>query len=86
MRFKKRINDIEVRSCNAQLFVTGARHTTAEIIQWFDNNGHCYTVAYWVKDSEGYSLTFVHSRPLSVNKDDFWEAVIYGERKLNKFV
>jgi hypothetical protein len=86
MKFNRRINNIEVRSCSAQLLVTGVRHTTAEIIEWYDNSKLCYAVAYWVKDKEGYNLTFVKSRPLSVNKDDFWEAVIYGERKLNKYV
>ncbi len=55
-----------------------------EIIKWKENQlgPYCYTVAMWEKDSEGYSLKFIGSRPLDlqIDKDVFWELVKYGQK------
>ena len=66
MSFNIKIKNIELRSCNEQLFSKG-RHTTAEIVKW--NIDHCYTIAYW-KDGD---LKYVGIRPLDViiNNEDF---------------
>ena len=57
----------------------------AEIVRWQDSETlgkFCYTLAWWVKDNEGYDLHFIGSRPLNdeVDKDCFWELVIYGQK------
>ena len=57
-----------------------------EIVRWVFGNtneeGCCYTLAWWKKDSEGYSLDFIGARPLDpeVDKDAFWELVKYGQK------
>ena len=55
-----------------------------EIVRWQENElgPYCYTVAWWKKDSEGYSLEFIGSRPLAseIDKDAFWELVKYGQK------
>lgn len=56
-----------------------------EIVRWVKSEvqgDYCYTVAKWKKDSEGYSLEFIGSRPLDseIDKDVFWELVKYGQK------
>ena len=57
----------------------------AEIIRWQDSKDFgktCYTLAWWIKDKEGYNIQFLGDRPLSyeVDQDYFWELVKYGQK------
>lgn len=57
----------------------------AEIVRWQESETlgkFCYTLAWWIKDREGYNLQFVGPRPLDseVNQDYFWELVKYGQK------
>lgn len=57
----------------------------AEIVRWQDSETlgkFCYTLAWWVKGSEGYDLHFIGSRPLDpeVDRVYFWELVKYGQK------
>ena len=77
-KFKKRIGDLEVRSCNEYLGQNG-KHTTAEIVQWSVCDSFCWTVAYWI-DTE---LRFVGSRTFDCNRNVFWKLAKYGQKKLD---
>ena len=65
MNFDMRINDMELRSCGKHLLRENIKHNTAEIVKWEDD--YCYTVAYWIKSKDGYSLHFVSERPFGVH-------------------
>lgn len=57
----------------------------AEIVRWQESEKlgkFCYTLAWWIKDKEGYNLQFIGDRPLAseVDKDDFWALVHYGQK------
>lgn len=88
MEFHFTNGDLELRSTNDNL-VGSKKHTTAEIVQWDkDKNSddrYCWTVAHWRKDSEGFYLVFVGSRPFAekLDRDSFWELARKGDRILN---
>lgn len=43
-------------------------------------NGSCYTLLFWRKGSEGYSIHFVGDRPLRVeNTNQLWYLMAYGQ-------
>ncbi len=63
--FKFRYSDLELRSCDKHL-IDEKPHTTAEIVQYIKKTS-CITIAYWIKDEEGYNLQLVHSRPLDTD-------------------
>ncbi len=85
MNFNFRKDDLEVRSCNESLLSSG-EHTKAEIVKWEDNERkHCYTLAYWTKDSEGYDLQFVSNRPFDVDFQLFMELAKQGQLILDSY-
>lgn len=86
MNFSIRDGDLELRSCNNSLLRDG-EHTTAEIIEWFKVEGggeHCYVLAHWRKDKEGYYLEFCGKRPFSVGKKKFMKLAKIGQEELEK--
>jgi hypothetical protein len=42
------------------------------ILLWSPDGTHCWTIAWWTKDSEGYELSFIGDRPL--DKRVKWKA------------
>ena len=62
-----------------------------EIVCWSKNIEDtepewCYTLAYWVEDSEGWDLKFVGNRPFEADKVDqklFWELAKIGDSIAN---
>ena len=56
-KFNFRIGDLEARSCNDHLSQNN-KHTTLEINKW-GNKDTCYTIAYWERGKEGFSLKFL---------------------------
>jgi len=82
LSFGHRIENYEVRSCDNKLMQSSGDHVTGEIIKWFGES--CCTLAYWIKDSEGYYLKFCGSRPLNENKDIFWKLITIGQGFLDQ--
>ena len=84
-RFNMRIGDLEVRTCNKSLIGSG-QHTTAEIIRWHEGKDTCHTLAYWVKDDDGFYLKYVGSRPLKDDRcdpDTWWRLTKAGQDYLD---
>ena len=79
-KYQYRINDIEARSCNK--FLMSDEDTTIEIVKW--QGDICYTLAYWVMDSEGYDLKFVGDRPFAVDNETFWTIATTAQGFLDK--
>ena len=90
MKFSERQGNLEVRSCSTKLTSTG-EHTTAEIVMYAAHfstrKEYCYTLAYWVRDSEGYSLRFIGNRPLEddVSYTIFHYLAKYGQMQLDAY-
>ena len=69
--------DFEFRTVDRFLTSKGQLNTV-ELVKW--NGDSCYTLLYWVKDDEGYYITFIGSRPMDdiVDKQDvikIWEYI-----------
>lgn len=39
------------------------RAIPVELVKWDEGHHHCYVVAWWIRDDEGYELHFVGGRP-----------------------
>jgi len=79
-------DNIELRSCNDGLSLKEP-HTTAEIIKR-EPLGGCYTLARWIRDSEGFDLRFVGDRPAKLKgkeREAFWRAYERGQKLLDSF-
>ena len=82
---KMKLGKLELRDCG---------HGYHEIVSWFSHDllgkrtMSCYTLAYWVRDGEGYDLRFVGGRPLedSVNWERFGKLAKRGQKILDKKV
>jgi len=85
INFKIREGNLELRSCNNHL-MSDYLHTTAEIVEWFENNESCYTIANYEIGEESPDLHFCGSRPLmaSVDWDTFRKLVATGQKLLEK--
>lgn len=79
--FNCRIRDLEVRSCD-RLLLDRRPHTTAEIVKW--DGDHCWTVARWIKEDDGFSLKFVGDRPFDTEWSTFMELSRFGHYKLEE--
>ena len=83
--FSLKLGNLELRSCDNYLVLTSEKHTTAEIVEWYDENASCYTVAYWKRTSEGFNLHFVGERPLNCDRSAFWYLAEQGQKMLEMF-
>ena len=59
-----------------------------EIVQWNsrdDSEGeYCFTLCWWGKDKEGYSVEFIGNRPFEYNNTKlFWTLMLYGQKVLD---
>ncbi len=80
-----KLGNIELRTTGKYLMQTFENDMkTCEIVQWEGN--FCFTLAYWVEDSEGFYLRFVGEGPLDENVDilDFMHLAKEGYRILGK--
>ena len=85
MKFTFIINDLELRSCGEHLSLD-CEHNTSEIVMFGKINeleDYCFTIAYWLKDSEGYYLKFVGDRTFNTNKEVFMQLAEQGQRILD---
>ena len=67
--------------------------TTPEILCWQEDdskNRSCYVIGMWEKDSEGWDLRFIGSRPFNVFEDDWgldietlWKGIQACQKILN---
>jgi hypothetical protein len=78
-----RIGDLEIRTREPSSDID------LEILQWQPRPGtnnqpsseeYCFSVAWWIRDSEEYSLHFIGDRPLRVDRDVFWTLVTLGQQ------
>lgn len=92
MSFKYK--DYELRACPKHLarFSPEEKNTTIDFVKWnTDSTGrkYCFSLAYFVRDSEGYDLRFVGSRPFEYIADEdvkiVWSALKHAQEILNEF-
>ena len=78
-----KINNLELHSCDKYLLDDG-EHITAEVVQYTES-GYSYTIAFWKRDSEGYNIVFVGSRPFDdeVNWQSLQILLMEGQRYLD---
>lgn len=84
-KFSFKVEDLEVRSCNAHL-LSGGEHNRAEIVKWAKDTGekkYCWTVAYWSKNKDGYDLKFLGKRPFDVDSGVFMKLAKQGQEMLD---
>ena len=79
-----KIRNLEFRTCGEHLLSDNGDHTTAEIVRWFEGEKTCYTVAYWVENSEGFDLKFVNDRPFDteIYMEDLFAIGKFGQNYL----
>lgn len=73
MKFNRRIENLEVHSCNDHLLLDG-EHTKIEIIKWeaykhipgIDRGEYCYTIAYFTPTKDGWDLICLPERYIEV--------------------
>lgn len=74
-------NDLEVRLYDNDI-------GRVEIIKWLSlEPQHCYQLAMFRQDKEGYNLEFVGSRPFAtnINHEDFWQLAHLTQVILDEF-
>ena len=90
LEFDWKVDDYEIRAIPKCLvrFEDSDINETIELLKWnYDRNNnknHCYTLAYWVKDDEGYYLKFVGDRPFEDICPSFLDIVWKGLKEAQK--
>jgi hypothetical protein len=79
--FRMKIDDIEARTCDEHLS-NFKDISTIEIVKWEANT--CFTVACFNKDSDGFFLKFVGSRPFQLDSFTFFEIARNAQAFLDK--
>jgi len=75
---------LEVHSCNIHLLSDG-EHVTAEIVYWMES-GQCFTIARWIRHSEGFNLEFIGRRPFNnIDVFTFMALAEIGQTKLEEY-
>jgi hypothetical protein len=58
-----------------------------EIVQWNPkgtSDEYCFTLCWWGRDKEGYSLEFIGSRPFEYDcTERLWQLLRYGQKVLD---
>ena len=92
LEFNWSYKDYELQACPRRLvrLEDDEPNETIDFIKYdTDSNGkrHCYSLAYWKKDSEGYYLHFVGSRPFEhIELEDLevvWKAMNVAQKVLD---
>jgi len=83
-----RIGNIEARSCDVHL-TSWSPATTIELVQWAEDekDKHCWAIAWFVKEKEGYGMVFCGDRPFdaAINRMDFMTIAEAAQMALDKF-
>jgi len=84
LNYFERIGDLEARSTDS-VGLNGNPKTGIHIVKW--NKDLCYSVAYFVKDKEGYYLQFVGDRPFDkeISPADFMYLARRSQEALDLF-
>lgn len=65
--------------------MTKEPHVTAEIVK-LQEGGTCFTLAYWYRTEDGYSLRFVGDRPFVYSGGlQFFALASFGQKKLDEY-
>lgn len=90
--FSRKIGNIEIRACPPRLVSVwyGEPNDTIDVVMWQkDSKGkpYCFSIAYFVRDDEGYCLKFVGARPFLYVADErvpeLWEALHEAQKVLD---
>ena len=92
LEFNRKIGNIEVRACPPRLVSVwyGEPNDTIDVVMWCkdaDGKPYCISIAYFVRNDEGYSLKFVGARPFMYVADErvpeLWEALQEAQKVLD---
>ncbi len=73
-----RRGSLEARSCSEKLN-DKRPHVTGEIIKYSKDEQTVHTIAYWIREDNGYNLKFVGQRPLDEDWNLFRLLVVLGQ-------
>lgn len=93
LEFSWKYKDYELRACPKHLarFYKDEPNETIDLVKWFECNGkrNCYSLAYFIRQGEGYDLRFVGSRPFkdiaAEDLPEVWEALKTAQAVLDAF-
>lgn len=93
LEFSFKYKDYELRACPRRLrrFSPDEPNETIDFVKWnkSGNKPFCFSLAYFVRDSEGYDLKFVGDRPFEyIDKEDLpiiWDVLKQAHNILNMF-
>lgn len=94
LEFRWKYKNYELRACPKRLarFCPDEPNETIDFVYWKkDSNGKdfCFSLAYFIKKSEGYYLNFVGNRPFQhIDEEDVpfvWNALNAAQKILDAF-
>ena len=92
LKFNKDIGPYTIRAVPKKLVYMDPadKNETIELIKNFDTDKGitCITLAYWIKNSEGYELRFVFDRPFMIEDEyvlEIWSALKLAQLTLDEF-
>ena len=93
LEFSWKYKDYELKACPKRLarFSEDEPNETIDLIKYFDYDGRrlCYSLAYFIRKSEGYDLRFVGNRPFEdiaeVDVLKVWEGLKTAQAVLDAF-
>lgn len=94
LKFRWKYKCYELRACPERLVAMypGEPNTTIDLVMWdkYENGkDYCFSLAFFVRGKEGYSLRFVGPRPFeNVDGDSLpvlWKGLKLAQKALNVF-
>lgn len=92
LEFIRKIGNIELRACPEGLVAPekGKANNTIDVVMWHkdaDGKPYCFSIAYFVRDCQGYYLKSVGARPFMYVDDscvpELWEALSKAQSVLD---
>jgi len=92
--FNWKYKDYEIRACPKTLarFSKEEVNETIDLVKWEtdkDGKRHCFSLAYWTRDKEGFDLTLVGTRVFEeIEEDDLeivWDQLHTAQKVLDMF-
>ena len=94
LEFSWKYKDYELTACPKRLarFSEDEKNETIDLVKWcesWEGQRLCYSLAYFIRESEGYDLRFVGNRPFEdIDAEDVpkvWEALKTAQAVLDAF-